>query len=193
MMELLKNKKKIILLVSVCIFAVSLIYRVTHPYKQTRVDALTYSGDKSRVRNSKVISKDVTISVETPLVKLDLFLNPPVHSREQRKNIFLGQGIIAEDRNLSDKAEIDQTSENKAAPTTAENQIEDDLSSFRSFGYMESNGERLLFLERGKQIMVVRKGDRIEGKYLVKDITKEELTLTVISNNESVHIDLSQL
>jgi len=41
--------------------------------------------------------------------------------------------------------------------------------------------------------MLVRKGDRIEGKYLVKEITKNELTMTVIPGNEIVHIDISGL
>ena len=69
--------------------------------------------------------------------------------------------------------------------------VKKDLSLFRSFGYLEeSNGERFLFLEKGKRIMVIRKGDRIDGKYIVKDITEKKLTLTAISINEDVHIDL---
>ena len=61
-------------------------------------------------------------------------------------------------------------------------------------GRMEDNdGERILFLERGKQILVIRKGDRIYGKYIVKEITQKELTLTALNINEDIHIDLSGL
>jgi len=88
---------------------------------------------------------------------------------------------------------IDQASGDNTTAAGNESRVEYELSSFRSFGYMERGGERILFLEKGKQIMLVRKGDTIEGKYLVKEITKNELTLTVIPGNESVHIDLSGL
>jgi hypothetical protein len=72
-------------------------------------------------------------------------------------------------------------------------QVEQELNDFKSFGYLESSKGITLFLERGKQILVVRKGDRIDGKYIVKDITSKELTLTAMAINEDIHIDISQL
>jgi hypothetical protein len=188
MKELLRNKKNIILAISIFLFAISLLYRVTHIYKQPKVDTLTYSGSVSKATGSKVNQKDTGVSTrEESLVKLDLFLNPPAHSRDQRKNIFSEQAAIEETEASP------ELSSGQAQAAVNKNSLEDDLSSFRSFGYMESGGERVLFLEKGKQIMIIRKGDRIEGKYVVKDITKKELTLTVITNNEVVHIDLSDL
>lgn len=187
------NKKKIILTFSLFLFAVSLIYRVTNPYRQPKVDRLTYSGSVSKGTVSQVDQNDAVISSrEESMIKLDLFLNPPAHSREQSKNIFLGQVAMEEIEPLLE-SDIDQTAVNGALTAADENKLEDELSSFRSFGYMERVGERVLFIEKGNQIMLIRKGDRIEGKYVVKDITKNELTLTVIPDNEVVYIDLSGL
>lgn len=186
-----KNKKKIILAISLFLFAVSLIYRVTNPYRQPKVDRLTYSGSVSRGKVSQVDQNDSGISsMEESMIKLDLFLNPPAHSREQSKNIFIGQVVTEE---IEPESDIDQTAINEELTASDENKLEDELSSFRSFGYMEGDGETVLFIEKGNQIMLIRKGDRIEGKYVVKDITKNELTLTVIPNNEVVYIDLSGL
>ncbi len=195
MMELFRNKKKSLLTLLLLVFAIALIYRVTHPYKQPKVDTLKYSGSGSERPAGKAIIKDEGGStVEESLIKLDMFLNPPVHSRDQKRDIFTEQmGMESSGSTSKETTGILQSSGTDTAQPGNENRVEDDLSSFRSFGYMERDGERILFIEKGKQIMLVRKGDKIEGKYLVKEITKNELTLTVIPGNESVHIDLSGL
>jgi len=194
MKEILRDKKKIILVIFICLFAVSLVYRVTHPFKQPKVAELTYTDNISEEKGNKVNRKNEGIlSVQNPLIKLDLFLNPPAHSRDLKKNIFSEQSVVDVKETPLPERKVDQTAANETIALDNKNNVEDDLSSFRTFGYMESMGEKILFIEKGKQIMLIRKGDRIEGKYLVKDITKKELILIVIANNESVHIDLNDL
>jgi len=194
MKELFRDKKKIILGLLILVFAVSLVYRVTHPYRQQKVDRLTYTGGKSETPKKVSNLKEADVStVEEPLVILDMFYEPSAHSREQTRNIFSMEEDIEKASALPDQNRVDQTAVDNALTMEVENSIEDDLSSFRTFGYMETGKERILFLEKGEQIILIRKGDRIEGKYLVEDITKNELSLRVISNNEKVHIDLSDL
>lgn len=194
MTELFRDKKKIILGILIFIFAVSLVYRATHPYRQRKVDTLTYTGAKSEARDKKGGIKDTDGStVEEPLVMLDMFFDPPGHAREQTRNIFSREGETDEALGLPNQYEVDQKIVDDAPPVDEENSVEDDLSGFRTFGYMEGGGERILFLEKGEQITLIRKGDRIEGKYIVEDITKDELSLKVISSNEKIHIDLSDL
>lgn len=194
MAEIFRDKKKIILGLLIFIFAVSLVYRVTHPYRQQKVDTLTYTGAKSEARNKVNKTRDAdTSTVEEPLVMLDMFFDPPVHSREQTRDLFSREGEVDEAVTKPDKNGIDQTIVDDAPPVDEENSVEDDLSGFRTFGYMEGGGERILFLEKGDQITLIRKGDLIGGKYIVEDITKDELALKVISSNEKVHIDLSDL
>jgi hypothetical protein len=194
MMELFRNNKKRILALLIFLLAVSLVWRVTHPYKQPKVDALKYSGGETEKPDKKASRKEPgASSVEESLLKLDMFLNPPAHSREQRRDLFSEQEGMDDSGVLSGETMIDKASGDNTTAAGSESRVEDELSTFRSFGYMERGGERILFLEKGKQIMLVRKGDRIEGKYLVKEITKNELTLTVIPGNESIHIDLSGL
>ena len=192
------NRKKIILIISLIIFAGALTYRITHPFKQKRVAELTFTGKDIRVPVKKEDvrrSKTTETSFEESLVKLEFFINPPQHSRKIFKNIFTGQMAATETEKLDNKKIPDDGMPIKTIPAAVDKrkQVENDLSLFKSFGFFESGGEKMLFIERGKQILVVRKGDRIEGKYIVKNITEKELTLTALSINEDVHIDLSQL
>ena len=194
MKGLLTNRKRVVLAVLICLFAVSLIYRITHPYKQPKVDSLTYSSGNLKGRNSKALKKESSVSyAEESLIKMDMFLNPPPHSRVQIKDIFSEQDVTDNMGVLSDGSQSEQISGIGENVTNQEKKIEDDLSNLRAFGYMEGEGEKILFIERGKQILLIRKGDRIEGKYLVKDITKTQLILTVVDNDENVYIDLSGL
>jgi len=193
MKKILQDNKNLILAILICLLAVSVVYRLTHPFNQSRVSSLTYTAD-SKGKGQKVNQKKTDApSVQDKLIKLDLFLNPPVHSRALIKNIFSEKPAAEVKNPSSPEQKADQSKENEVTAPDNKNNIQDDLSNFRTFGYMESTGERILFIEKGKQIMLVRKGDRIEGKYLVKDITEKELTLMVITNNETVHIDLSDL
>jgi hypothetical protein len=193
MMELIKDKRKLILAVFVCLFAMSLVYRLTHIYKQPKATTLTYTKEKAVTGDKKAVQKDVTTSAQAPMIKLDMFLNPPAHSRDVKKNIFSGQAAPVEHEKVSLETVTETKPVGVSPAENAEDQIKDDLSAFRSFGYAERGGQKTLFIEKGKQIMLIRKGDRIEGKYIVKDITQNELTLLVIASNEIVHIDLSQL
>jgi hypothetical protein len=191
----LKDRKKIILIIALCIFAVSLIYRITHPYKQKRVAKLTYTGQQIQLPGEDQTPQNKEASMEEHMVKLDLFLNPPNHVKEVSSNIFSDQKTIPEATEHIDveTPEDDLPEQITQTAQDTREQVENDLSKFKSFGYLEINGTRTLFLERGKQILVIQKGDRIDGKYIVKDITEKELTLTAQSINEDIHIDLSEL
>jgi len=195
MQTLIKDRKKLILLISLCIFAAALAYRITHPYKQKRVAELTFSTDKVHIPMAKTSQRNNKPVRAENYVKLELFTDPPPHSRDIIKNIFFEEKVAPVNEKPAVKAETKPKIPEKivAPAVNKRRQVEKDLSRFKSFGYLESDGEMTLFLERGKQILVIRKGDRIDGKYLVKDITKEELNLTAKSINEDVHINLGQL
>jgi len=193
MMELFKDKKKTLLTVCICLLAISVLYRLTHIYQQPRMTALIYTGEKTAAGSSKIVKKVIPSNAETSMINLNLFINPRSHSRDIKRNIFSEHTAAAEQEKPAGGDQKSTTQEGETPTPNPEDQIKDDLSTFKSFGYAERGGEKILFIEKGKQIMLIRKGDRIEGKYIVKDLNQKELTLLVIANNEVVHIDLSQL
>ncbi len=191
-----KDRKKIILIVLLCVFGAALAYRITHPYRQKSVEKLTFTGIPQEAPSKAKKSQNAKTSFTNGDVRLDLFTKPPTHSSSVLKNIFFYEKPAEQAKDVSEQ-------ENESLPGSIEKpvpievtkrlQVQEELSHFQSFGYIEDTEGITLFLERGKQILVVRKGDRINGKYVVKDITTNELTLTAMDINEDVHIDLSQL
>jgi hypothetical protein len=189
------DRKKIILFALGAIFFISLYYRVLHPFKQERVADLTYMGNRAHVVSLKHPS--ASPSAETK-VMLDLFLNPPRNKGKVIKNIFQA----TKTRKSRKQAETVQRIEQKEAKETVsaisekeayEASVKRGLASLIAFGMYESRDEKIIFLERGKEVLLVRKGDRIDGKYLVEKITDQRVILKAEQINEPVYIDISGL
>lgn len=189
------SRKKAILFVLLGVFAITLVYRITHPYKQKKVSELTHTGGQSAGGTRKSPDNAAKQPEGPDEVLLGVFLKPPHHAEQVSKNIFF-QEPAGRQTAQPVKPEEPGPSPNKPAGPPPENPVEmvnRELSLFRVFGFYESDGDKVLFLERGKEILVVRKGDRIDGKYLVKAIGKDSLTLRAEHIDEDVHIDLSDL
>ncbi|MEZ4524764.1 MAG: hypothetical protein R2941_02440 [Desulfobacterales bacterium] len=73
-----------------------------------------------------------------------------------------------------------------------EEEIYRDMDGLQVAGIYMSGADLAVFLQREKQIMVIRRGDRIDGKYLVEKLTSEALTLRSGKNEKTVVIDLKQ-
>lgn len=191
------DRKKIILVVLVAIFIISLVYRIMHPFKQESVTELTYVGKRVVVKSIKGpsdLSSERASSGETNVL-LGLFLNPPKHEAKVIKNVF--EATTAK-KAISPADTARQQDQQKAAPVTAKKEsplesAQQDLSRFNVFGMFERKDEKIVFLERGKEVLVVRKGDRIDGKYLVENITDKRVTLKVRQVNEPVYIMVGEL
>jgi hypothetical protein len=187
------KKKRIILFLLVIIFGASMAYRITHPYRQKKVARLTYSGSRKRVILKKDLEKGNNGVLETPEVLMNLLVKPPHHHGEVIRDPF----FEAIDRKTS---AVVEPPAKQAAPVLpkAKSAEEDprvraqrDLSRFRVFGSCEEGGITMLFLEREKDIFIVRPGDKIDGKYLIKNINGNSLELWSEEIHENIHIDLS--
>ncbi|UCD32216.1 MAG: hypothetical protein JSW04_06685 [Desulfobacterales bacterium] len=191
------DRKKIILVVLVAIFCISLAYRIMHPFKQESVDQLTYVGKRVVVKSIKGISDlpGEEASNTGSIVLLDLFLSPPKHKGKVIRNVFESTAVkkITQPEDTAKKNEQQKTA---LAVPKKENPLavaQQDLSRFNVFGMFESKDEKIVFLERGKEVLVVRKGDRIDGKYFVENITDETVTLKSRQLDEPLYIIVGEL
>ena len=191
------DRKKIILVVLVVIFIISLVYRIMHPFKQERVAELTYAAKRVVVKSIKGPSNRFgEKKLHTgPVVLLDLFLNPPKHKGKVIRNVFEAQAAqktvqptdVAK-RNEQEKAALAMSKKESPLESAQKN-----LSRFKAFGMYESGDEKIVFLERGKEVLVIRKGDWIDGRYRVEKITDQKITLKARQIDEPMFIDVGEL
>jgi len=192
------NRKKKILLVLGVIFTITLIYRIYHPFKQAEVATLTFTGKKTPLvaAKSEKTPDDKQQRIKN-VIRLDLLATPPSYSRTVQKNIFFQAILPKADLPKKKKTEKPKNRVVKATPTPAPprknpaEQVKQELSSYKIFGTYRQGNENAVFLEKGKQIIVIHKGDKIEGKYRVQEITDQQITLYAEQFNEIVHLDMS--
>jgi hypothetical protein len=190
-----QGRKKTVLAVCACLFAASLTYRILNPYEQKTVTQLTFTGKPVRSPVAKRAGARSTAAKAKEGVLIDLFLSPPPHSGKVQKNVFFLQKSREPENRVAAAPPIQKPVASPAAPASVMDKrlkVQEELSRFKSFGFMQQGNQRILFLERGKDIFVIRVGDRIDGKYLVKSITEKALIIRAESIDEDVRIELGQ-
>ena len=192
--SIIRDRKKTILVVLACIFVLSLAYRLLNPYEQKRVESLTFTGEHAPTPRGEKTSGNIDLPSGDLSIRLDLLSDRRIHSGTVQKNIFFKKSTVPVKEKTVDpkKASPQRTEQSIATLENKKLQVQQELSHFKTFGFLELNNEKALFLERGKDIFIIRKGDRIDGKYLVKKISESMLTLRAEEIDEDVHIDISK-
>ncbi len=70
--------------------------------------------------------------------------------------------------------------------------VVDYITSFTFLGHYESGSRKAVFLSRNKLVLVARVGDRINGKYLIEQITDDKIKIKALDINETIHLDIKQ-
>jgi len=68
--------------------------------------------------------------------------------------------------------------------------LQREMATFTFLGFLKKDNKKTIFLSNGKEIFVVKKGDKISGKYDVTAVTEEALTITSIESGGEVVIPL---
>jgi hypothetical protein len=77
------------------------------------------------------------------------------------------------------------------SPAVAEQTpLQRDLATFTFLGYLKKDSLKKIFLTNGKEIFVVKKGDKIANKYDVTSLTDESLTITSLADSGEIVIPL---
>jgi hypothetical protein len=74
-------------------------------------------------------------------------------------------------------------------PPPAQKAMED-VARFTFLGFLQKDNRKIIFLSRDNEIILVRKGDKIAGKYEVASITNEALTINLPAGGEQIVIPL---
>jgi hypothetical protein len=64
------------------------------------------------------------------------------------------------------------------------------LARFTFLGFLKKGSVKTIFLANEKDILLVKKGDKIVGRYLATDISDKALTLTVTDTGDEIVIPL---
>lgn len=183
-----RNKK--LLLILVLVLSAALYYRLNNPFKQESVSMLTYTGENGKTVAKKIPKATYKTRTGKSGVMLGAFLKPEPVSGAVSNNIFYRTAVVpAVDQIKSE--DLERIREGEREVNLLE-QLYRELAVYRVIGAYKSRGHHAVFLERGREVMVVRAGDTINGRFIVDEITGEAVKLKVDGVEDEILIDMTE-
>jgi len=176
-------RKQKILLGLLVVLALALVYRLTSPYEQETVERLTYAR-ATRVAPPK------SAGGAADVVRLNLLQVPPRSKVDVQRDLFRPPPAAAASSTPATKP---QAPVPPPPPKTERQKIQEHFQGFKTFGSYRHGKDVYLFLERGKQVLIVTRGDRIDGKYEITDLNEKSITITAKGLSQPLQIDFEEL
>jgi len=70
--------------------------------------------------------------------------------------------------------------------------LQRDMAKFTFLGFLQKENKKTIFLSSDKEIFLVKKGDKIAGRYDVTSLTDETLTISSIADGGEIIIPLQE-
>jgi len=168
------NRQRLILGILLGILVLAVGYSVIRFPRQKKVDKLTYSPG-SPVAGAKISSG----AGHETRVRLDLLQKNQVAFNGFKKNIFVP--LFRDMSKLPPvKPVIPAPPPPPPPPVVTVSPVERELAQFMFLGFLEKDRKKTIFLAKNKEIFLVKKGERIAGKYEATAISNEALTIRVL-------------
>jgi len=189
------NRRKLVLAILLAIFAVAVVTSFLRQPSQKTVAKLKYTTGMTAN-----ISRTGQVRDETRL-HLDLLDKELPHFSGTQRNIFRPI-FSAENKSSLGPRKMAKLAlpvpppprpplPPPVAPSPAQLAMED-VSRFTFLGFLQKENRKTIFLSRDNEIILVKKGDTIAGKYQVTSITDEAMTISLRANGEQIIIPLME-
>ncbi len=180
------NKKKKILVILLAVLFAILLYKFVVSVPRQRVKALTYTGEKYKNRLNKNIPSEKSSRIE-PLVRTDILNKPACNDSKAKRDLFFPQQETT-NNTINDQ----NVSRNDSVESVPKHRAEIELPQYSFFGSLIKEGVKTLFLSRGDDIYLVRKGKKLDKDYIVFDIGAQTMTLLLPNTNEEIKVRLQE-
>lgn len=200
------NRKKLVLFILVILLGLSLVYGYFRTPRQQTVAKLKYSQgavaspDEQRKASTQPRSAKQTVSPVQgdSAVRLAL-LEPDIEGFSGfRRNIF--KPIFREELKVvplpppppAPPKKVEPVKDKKVPATdappapTARQEAEKRIGKLRFLGFYKNDANKTIFLAEGPEIFLVKKGDKISGRYEVTRLTDEAITISVLSDGSDL-------
>jgi len=192
------NRQRALLAALIAAFACSLVYSFLRMPRQKSVDKLTYQPGMTATPVKSVQNRDS----DGARVRLELLerINgvPPTGGRNIFQPLF-ATGVKKssiplpppppppEKRLPLPPLPVQAPPPPQAVEPTP---LQRDLATFTFLGFLKKENRKTIFLSNGKEIFVVKKGDKISGRYDVTSLTDEALTILSLQDGGEIVIPL---
>jgi hypothetical protein len=190
------KRKRTILMTLLILLAASGAWCIHSYPRPGTVDRLKYPPGSRAVADGYRGSGAQAGSADPDRLRLDLYENhEPAFTGYQRnpfQPIFVDRETL-----LARQAAAAAARARKAAPppppvrpVAVPSATQRELAGFRFHGLLEKDGRKTVFLSRGDDIVLVKEGDTVAGRYLAASLTDQVLVLRVTDTGEELVMPL---
>lgn len=199
------SRQKVLLAVLLTMFVLSIVYAfVRMPRQPTAPASPAPRGGISSGKEKKVPAPTAKKEPQVPadrMLPLDL---DTAQYASLRRNIF--RPIFREEARVAplpppppapprrvetsrpspSAADQQQSPKGGGASGGVKEEAEKKLGKLRFVGFLKNDARKIIFLAEGNELFLVKKGDRIAGKYEVKRLTDDAVTITVLADGSDL-------
>jgi len=187
------NRQKIVLALLLVAFAIALAYSFMGRPRQKSVEKLKYTPGM-RVDAYRTINR----ARDDKKLHLELLDRDTPRFTGFRRNIF--RPVYLNEMQLASIPLKPLKPAPTAPPPPLPPPVEktpaqvamEEVGQFAFLGYLQKDNRRTVFLTKNNEIFLVKKGDKVVGKYEVADISENMLRITLAPGGEQVDIPLQQ-
>lgn len=188
------ERQKKMLAILLGLLVLSLLYGVARMPRQKSVEKLTYTPGKA----APVKPAAVPGTADERRLRLDLLAQPAQRFAGFRRNIF--KPIFHEEQRVLPPPPPPPAKPTAPPPAKVEpppvakapepSPVQRDMARFTFLGFLKKDNKKTIFLSSDKELFLVKKGEKIAGKYEVANITDEALTITKLGEGGEIIIPL---
>ena len=186
------NRQRLILFILVILFAVAVFWSYSAMPRPKTVSPETSQPDRQAKAPVAVADKSTRRADDGTRLKISLLDKEPSGFKGYRRNIF--KPVFADELKIAKQKALAIKPPPIIPPTPVMPVIKQPesapLARFTFLGFLKKGSARTIFLAKEKDIILVKKGDVIAGRYEATDISDQSLTLTVNDTGDKIVIPL---
>lgn len=188
------NRQRLILFVLVILFAVAVVWSYsTMPRLKTAPPATTKPAART-ARNVAAQKTPARSADDGSRLKMELLDREQSGFSGYRRNlfkpVFVDEVKAIRQKAVAVKPQPKPVAAPVIAPPVLVHPEASPLARFTFLGFLKRGTVKTIFLAKEKDILLVKKGDKIAGRYEATDISDQALTLTVTDTGDEIVIPL---
>lgn len=191
------NRQRLILFILVLALAGAVVWSYGTMPRQKTVASLTYKpGQQPKAVPTKKVTSDASrIPDDGTRLKISMLEQESTGFKGYRRNIFKPV-FVEEVKVVKPKVPVFVPPPVKPVPPPVRTEpimVQPEstpLARFTFLGFLSNGSVKTIFLAKEKEILLVKKGDKVAGRYVATDISDQALTLTVTDTGDEIVIPL---
>jgi hypothetical protein len=191
------NRQRLILFsLVIALIAVSIWSYSSIPRQKTAVDLKFKPGQQAKPAAAAAPRKTVQSADDGTRLNISLLEQGTLGFSGYRRNIFKPV-FVEEVKVVKQKVPVFVLPPPKPLPPPVRTEpvvVQPEsapLARFTFLGFLSNGSVKTIFLAKDKDILLVKKGDKIAGRYVATDISDQALTLTVTDTGDEIVIPLA--